>query len=114
MIVKLNLIFNPLLDKLFIKGNGTLKVGNVVGVVPADKDQGGGSILLEGGESIPFAVLVLTPGSIWEGPVSLPATKDDVDLHFLRWRAKFRDAKHVVLAGGGTVGIGLLFRIETR
>ncbi|KAJ6480571.1 FAD/NAD(P)-binding domain-containing protein [Mycena vitilis] len=55
----------------------------------------GGVVVLEDGTQMPYDVLVLAPGSIWEGPLNLPWTHD----------ALTEFAQKIVLAGGGAVGI---------
>ena len=98
---------NPI-SKVFANGNGTVKLGHVARVEHAGAEATGGRVVLEDGEVIEFAVLVLAPGSVWEGPLVFPDTREEVDKHLADWRAKFKDAKHIVLAGGGAVGIGAL------
>lgn len=49
-------------DKLFIKGNGTFKLGKVVGVTD-NSVAGKGFVTLEGGEEVPYHVLVIASGS---------------------------------------------------
>ena len=100
-----NGLLNPI-SKVFANGNGSVKTGRVARVEHAGEKGAGGHVVLESGEELEFAVLVLAPGSSWEGPLALPDTREEVDKHLAEWRAKFQAAKHVVLAGGGAVGIG--------
>jgi apoptosis-inducing factor 2 len=74
--------------------------------VEGANDGRGGAVHLAGGQKISYNVLVLAPGSLWEGPLNLPPTKAEIDSHLKTWRRKFQDAKSVMLAGGGPVGIG--------
>ncbi|OBZ71613.1 Apoptosis-inducing factor 2 [Grifola frondosa] len=91
-------------DKLFINGNGTAKVGKVTAVEEATPGKGG-EVVLEDGERIPYTVLVLASGSSWPGPLNFPQTDADVQAHIARWRKTYEAAKHVVVVGGGAVGI---------
>jgi apoptosis-inducing factor 2 len=91
-------------DRLWTNGNGSLKVGTVTGIEAATGS--GGVVHLASGEAVSYDVLVLAPGSIWEGPLDLPPTKAEVDAHLGEWRRRFKNAERVVIAGGGAVGIG--------
>ena len=63
-------------------------------------------VTLDNGQTIPYTVLLLTPGSIWEGPVAFPETKDG-DLAWVKtWRDRFEKANDIVLVGGGSVSAG--------
>lgn len=92
-------------DKLFVNGNGTLKVGTVTAIEKA-ADGKGGEVVLQDGERVPYEVLVLTPGSIWEGVLAHPHEKSETVEFINEWRKKFAAAKEVVIVGGGAVGIG--------
>ncbi|KAF9225465.1 FAD/NAD(P)-binding domain-containing protein [Gyrodon lividus] len=94
------------LDKLYKNGNGETKVG-IVKSIEAKEDNKGGAVVLENGERIPYEILVIATGSKWSGPLDLPEHEKDVLPHVNAWRDKFANAKHVVLAGGGAVGIEL-------
>jgi NADH dehydrogenase FAD-containing subunit len=93
-----------LADKLFTKV-GTFKEGQVVSIEKTNDESG--VVHLASGESVPYDILVLSPGSIWEGPLNLPTTKPEIDAHLAEWRARFKDAKGIVIAGGGAVGVGM-------
>lgn len=93
------------LDRLYKKGKGETRVGIVTSIQPKDT-QSGGQVVLESGESIPYEVLVLAPGSKWKGPTDFPLHESEVLPHIHTWRSKFANAKHVVIVGGGAVGIG--------
>ncbi|KAJ2917714.1 hypothetical protein MD484_g2705, partial [Candolleomyces efflorescens] len=86
----------------FLKGKGEVKVGTVTSFT---EEKEGGEVTLESGEKIPYSVLVLTPGSIWEGPLNLPVSESDIRRHFATWRSTFEKATDIVLVGGGSVGI---------
>ena len=68
----------------------------------------GGALHLADGDTLPYAVLVLATGSKWPGILDFPESEEGVTEHIARWRARFAQAagKHVVIAGGGAVGIG--------
>ncbi|KAI0629813.1 FAD/NAD-P-binding domain-containing protein [Trametes polyzona] len=91
-------------DKLFINGNGSVKVGTVVSIEESAPGKGG-EVVLEDGERIPYAALVLATGSSWQGPLHFPEKDSDVRAHIDAWRSKFEKANHVVIVGGGAVGI---------
>ncbi|KIJ62518.1 hypothetical protein HYDPIDRAFT_129019 [Hydnomerulius pinastri MD-312] len=94
------------LDKLYKNGNGETKVG-VVKSIEAKEGEKSGAVVLESGERVEYEILVLATGAKWNGPLNLPANEKDVLPHVNAWREKFANAKHVVLAGGGAVGIEL-------
>lgn len=93
------------LDRLYKKGNGETRVGIVKSIEPKDS-QSGGQVVLESGERIPYEILVIASGSKWKGPTDFPLHESDISAHIHTWRSKFANAKHVVIAGGGAVGIG--------
>ncbi|KAI0642896.1 FAD/NAD-P-binding domain-containing protein [Trametes meyenii] len=91
-------------DKLFVNGNGTVKIGKVVSIHEAAPGQGG-EVNLEGGDSIPYSALVLATGSNWSGPLRFPDSDTDVRAHISSWRNKYEKANHVVVVGAGAVGL---------
>jgi NADH dehydrogenase FAD-containing subunit len=93
-------------DNLLVKGNGTVKVGRVTAIEEGKEGQAGGSVTLSTGEQIHYDILVLAPGSEWDGPLSFPDDRAAVLEHIRSWRRKFENANGIVLAGGGAVGIG--------
>ncbi|KAF9245795.1 FAD/NAD(P)-binding domain-containing protein [Melanogaster broomeanus] len=103
-------VFVPL-DRLYKKGNGETKVG-IVKSIEAKEGQNGGAVVLDGGERVPYEILVIATGSKWRGPLDLPEHENDMLPHVNAWREKFASAKHVVLAGGGAVGIELAGEIK--
>lgn len=100
-------------DRIFAGGNGSssVKIARVVGVEPraplSDQGEGGGEVLLDGGERVKYDVLVLAPGSTWAGPLGFPDGRKEVMGHLDVWRKKFASAKAVVLVGGGSVSLGM-------
>jgi NADH dehydrogenase FAD-containing subunit len=93
------------LDRLYPSGNGETKVG-IVSSIEAKPGVPGGTVVLASGERITYAALVLATGSKWTGPCAIPENEVDVLPFVSAWREKFSDAKHVVIVGGGAVGIG--------
>ncbi|KAL1950022.1 hypothetical protein VTO73DRAFT_5144 [Trametes versicolor] len=91
-------------DKLFHNGNGTVKIGKVVSISEGAAGKGG-EVALENGERISYASLVLATGSVWPGPLNFPEHDDEVRAHISSWRSKYEKAKHVVIVGGGAVGL---------
>lgn len=80
--------------------------------VEPNKGSKGGSVVLESGEKLSYDALVLAQGSNWEGPLAYPDDPEQVKEHLSFWRSQFTDATHVVLAGGGAVGIELAGEIK--
>jgi NADH dehydrogenase FAD-containing subunit len=66
---------------------------------------GGGKVVLENGQRVNFDILALAPGSRHDGPVSIPKTKAETNLSIARWQSRIEAASHIVLVGGGAVGI---------
>ncbi|KAL1937836.1 hypothetical protein VTO73DRAFT_12856 [Trametes versicolor] len=91
-------------DKLFLKGNGATKIGKVVSIVEEDPGKGG-EVVLKDGERIPYAALVVATGNSWAGPINFPETDADVRAHINSWRNKYEKASHVVIIGGGPLGL---------
>jgi NAD(P)H-nitrite reductase large subunit len=89
------------------KHNGpNKKVLNAKVTSIVDSDTKGRYVVLENGNKIDFSVLVLTPGSIWEGPLNFPDNKEEHLDWINTWRTKFGEADDIVLVGGGAVGLG--------
>lgn len=103
-------------DKLFQRGNGTVKVGHAV-AVEEDKEQGkGGWVVLEGGEKIKWDSLIIATGSAWQGPLAFPDA-DALPAHLRQWRERVKAAQDIFIVGGGAVGIGacpLCARLASR
>jgi len=92
-------------DELLVKKNGTIKVGRVTAIEQGKESQAGGTVILSTGERIHYDILVLAPGSEWDGPLAFPDDRAAVLEHIRSWRRKFENANGIVLAGGGAVGI---------
>ncbi|KAF9567230.1 FAD/NAD(P)-binding domain-containing protein [Agrocybe pediades] len=88
----------------FVNGNGQFIIGKVASITTEEGDKEG-YVTLESGETVPYSVLILTPGSVWEGPLNIPDTKKDTMDHLREWRQKFKDANDIVLVGGGAVAL---------
>ncbi|EIN04058.1 FAD/NAD(P)-binding domain-containing protein [Punctularia strigosozonata HHB-11173 SS5] len=91
-------------DRLFHNGKGTIRIATAK-AIERNASTVGGAVVLEGGESIGYDVLVLAPGSVWEGPLAYPNDPEGVESHLSIWRTNFAESTHIVLAGGGAVGI---------
>ncbi|KAG5635713.1 hypothetical protein H0H81_010338 [Sphagnurus paluster] len=91
------------LDKLFVNGNGKIIIGKVTGI--SENSKNGGYVKLANGMEVPYSILVLAPGSYWQGPLSVPNTKQEHDQWFRQWQSKFENAQDILLIGGGAVGI---------
>ncbi|KIL66928.1 hypothetical protein M378DRAFT_185911 [Amanita muscaria Koide BX008] len=101
------------LNHLFDGGHGKLIVGKVASIV--DEGAHGGHITLEDGTELTWSVLVLAPGSTWEGPFALPeGPKEDCIDHIRKWRNKFKRARNIVIGGAGAIGIELATEIKDR
>ncbi|KAF8624377.1 hypothetical protein AX15_005906 [Amanita polypyramis BW_CC] len=100
------------LDNLFDGGRGTLMIGKVISI--ADEGPHGGHLTLEDGMVISWSVLVLAPGTIWEGPVAFPDPKDECMDHLREWKRKFQAARNIAIAGAGAVGVELATELKYR
>ncbi|KAG2118023.1 uncharacterized protein F5147DRAFT_669505 [Suillus discolor] len=99
------------LDRIYANGNGETKVGFVTGI-EAQPGVPGGAVVLANGERISYAVLILATGSKFSGPCAIPENEDDVLPFVNAWRQKFAKANHVVIVGGGAVGIELAGEVK--
>ncbi|KAF9567232.1 FAD/NAD(P)-binding domain-containing protein [Agrocybe pediades] len=98
-------VLMPYPTERFNKGNKKLVIGKVTSIVSSGEK--GGHVSLETGEEVPFHVLILAPGSLWEGPLSFPNAQDEAVKTIKETRSRFANAKDIVLAGGGSIGIEL-------
>jgi len=90
---------------LFHDGKGQFIIGKVASIHSEEGDKDG-YLLLENGERVDYSVLVLTPGSVWEGPLDIPNVKKETVEHLQTWRKKFADSDDIVLVGGGATAAG--------
>jgi len=87
----------------FKTGNKEVVIAKVTLIAAEENNR---HVTLDNGQTIPYTLLLLTPGSIWEGPVAFPETRDG-DLAWVRtWRGRFEKANDIVLVGGGSVSAG--------
>lgn len=98
-------------ESLFHNGNGKVKHGKVVSIAELAPGKGG-EVVLEDGERIPYSALVLATGAVWPDTIQLPDTESATKSHIGSWRSKFEKANHVVIVGGGAVGIELAGEIK--
>lgn len=98
-------------DKLFHNNNGTFHQSTITSIRRSTNGQGG-YVTTDMGTEIPFDVLILAPGSSWEGGIDLPPRRADAIAFIQAWREKFKLAKGVAIIGGGAVGIGI-FQFST-
>ncbi|KAG9124873.1 hypothetical protein FRC07_009936 [Ceratobasidium sp. 392] len=78
---------------------------NVRFVHSAAKEINSNVVITESGESIPYEHLVLATGSSWNGALDLPNSKAEAVEHFKSFRKRLAAAEHVLIIGGGAVGI---------
>ncbi|KAG6830400.1 hypothetical protein H0H92_000896 [Tricholoma furcatifolium] len=90
-------------EQLLVNKNGLILVAEVKAI--ADHGEKGGTVTLADGQVIPWDILVLAPGSRWEGPIAVPTTKAETKMWFAEWQTKFRRANDILLVGGGAVAI---------
>ncbi|CAE7064550.1 unnamed protein product [Rhizoctonia solani] len=62
-------------------------------------------VITESDELIPYEHLVLATGSIWTGPLALPDSRDKATQHFRSFKKQLAAAEHVLIVGGGSVGL---------
>ncbi|GBE85351.1 FAD/NAD(P)-binding domain-containing protein [Sparassis crispa] len=91
-------------DKLFVNGNGSFLRGNVTAIEESAPGKGG-VVVLDDGERVPYAALLLASGSSWSGAINFPESDDEVREHIAEWRKKYAAAHDIFLVGGGAVGI---------
>lgn len=91
-------------DRAFPEGTCELLVAQVDSI--ADQGEQGGQVKLSNGESLDYTVLILTTGSIWDGPLNLPESKTEIKSWVDGWRDKFERSNDILLVGGGAVSIG--------
>lgn len=94
----------PLKDSKFNTGNKKLIVGEVTSIV--DDNTKGHYVVLNTGEQVQFSILILSPGSVWEGPLAFGNTKYEIVELATTWRNSFQKARDIVIVGGGSIGTG--------
>lgn len=101
----LGTVFMPY-KNLFGKFPGDLKIANVTSIEKLRSPKRGGNVILDSGEQIHYDAIVLATGSIWEGLLAFPKPEKQYLDHVETWRKRFREARDIVVVGGGPVGIG--------
>jgi len=97
-------VLMPLPEKKYNTGNRKVVLGRVASI--EDSDTGKGRfVMLDNGERLEYSVLILAPGSTWEGPLNLSDDKQETLESIRSWRTRFEKAKDIVLVGGGAVGV---------
>lgn len=91
-------------EKTFSNGNGVYRQDKVTSIESSSK--GGGHVVLESGEKLPYAVLILSPGSTWTGPFAFPQDRTEFMDFIKQGQDAIKLASDIVLVGGGAVGIG--------
>ncbi|KAG8721680.1 hypothetical protein FRC08_011089 [Ceratobasidium sp. 394] len=71
----------------------------------AAKEINSNAVITESGESIPYEHLVLATGSSWNSALDLPNSRAGAIEHFRSFRKRLAAAEHVLIIGGGAVGI---------
>ena len=89
----------------FVDGNGQCMIGKVTSITTEEGNKEG-FLTLETGATVNYTVLVLTPGSLWEGPLNIPDAKQASADHLSLWRNKFEESNDILLVGGGAVSLG--------
>lgn len=82
------------------------RIGTVTSIEESAQGEGG-NVILADGERVPYAALILATGSVWSGALAIGNTDKEIRQNVEEWRNKFRKAKHIVIVGGGAVGIGM-------
>ena len=89
----------------FVNGKGQFIIGKVTSITTEEGDKDG-HLTLDTGEIVSYTVLILTPGSLWDGPLNIPDSKAATIDHLRHWRKTFEEANDIVLVGGGAVSLG--------
>ncbi|KAJ3534618.1 hypothetical protein NMY22_g6850 [Coprinellus aureogranulatus] len=84
-------------------------IDKVASITDNDKER---YVTLENGERVDYTYLVLAPGSIWEGPLDFPKTREETVKKLKEWQDKFEKAQDIVFVGGG--GISFEYAGEFR
>ncbi|KAI0700184.1 FAD/NAD-P-binding domain-containing protein [Cytidiella melzeri] len=87
------------------------KVGTVVSIEETAPGEGGSLVFVDG-ERLPYAALLLSTGSTWPGPLAVGDSDKEIRNNLKQWRSKYATARHVVIVGGGPVGIETVGEIK--
>ncbi|QRV76818.1 apoptosis-inducing factor 2 [Ceratobasidium sp. AG-Ba] len=71
----------------------------------AAKEINSNVVVTESGESVPYEHLVLATGSSWNDALNLPNSRSEAIEHFKSYRKKVSAADHILIIGGGAVGL---------
>ncbi|KAI0340112.1 FAD/NAD-P-binding domain-containing protein [Trametopsis cervina] len=72
----------------------------------------GGNVVFATGERLSYAALLLATGAIWSGPLAIGDSDKEIRQHLKEWQSRFASARHVVIGGGGAVGIETVGEIK--
>lgn len=100
-------------DRIFgeHKDKGTFLQGTVTSIT-SSKPQPGGEVTLADGQRVPYAALILAPGSNWKGPIYVPPSEDEAHKYLASQRSDFAHAQKIVIVGGGAVGLELAGEVK--
>ncbi|KAJ3561675.1 hypothetical protein NP233_g10050 [Leucocoprinus birnbaumii] len=103
-------IFIPIED--FLRGKGRFVLGKVTRVEPNQKE-GGGTVTVSNGDTIPYHTILLSPGVIWDNPIRFPdGATSGLDAYLSVYREAIKNAEKIVLVGAGAVGLELAGEIR--
>ncbi|KAJ3728467.1 hypothetical protein C8R42DRAFT_264943 [Lentinula raphanica] len=101
---------HPFGDHTFLKklkGVGTFIQASVSEIRFSDNGRGG-TVILDNGKTVAYAVLVLATGSTLPHPIAFPTKSTEVIEEYVKARQEeFASATDILLVGGGPVGIEL-------
>ncbi|PPR08238.1 hypothetical protein CVT24_001280 [Panaeolus cyanescens] len=100
-------------DNVFGSFPGEVKVGVVTSIEQSrGTTEKRGMIVIDGKDNLLYDVAILATGSVWKSHLNFPASDEEFEKHVHTWRNRIQDAKNVVIAGGGAVGIELAGEIK--
>ncbi|VDB91688.1 unnamed protein product [Peniophora sp. CBMAI 1063] len=73
----------------------------------------GGYAVLSNEERVHYDILVLAPGMRLDDPLAYPDSMAGATAYIDQWRAKFKNAKHIVFGGGGPVSVEIAGEIKS-
>lgn len=94
----------PFTDRFNDDGRTRTIIDKVATITDNDKER---YVTLESGERVDYTYLVLAPGSLWEGPLDFPKTREETVKKLKEWQDKFEKAQNIVLVGGGGISFGM-------
>ncbi|KIY46256.1 FAD/NAD(P)-binding domain-containing protein [Fistulina hepatica ATCC 64428] len=101
------------LDRIFRDGEGVIKRGKVIAIVPRDAKSGvAARVILSTSEEIQYDVLVLSTGSSWSGPIAFPDSPEEITRFLAKGREDIKRASHIMVCGGGSVGVELCAELK--